>query len=222
MRDLETRKGLVFAGGVTGARDVITSKSMMRWLVEGKIFSAGVGYENAGIDDDADTKEDLTPTAGLVCPSSGDVYILPILARMNIHTEGGNVPRIACTISRAAEDVVTSLFATGTAMPSIHNHNSKFTNKPNAKALYNLTSSAMTEPDFIMLELAQAADNPTSGTTDTGLAFTKGTVWELNLLSDPYLLSSGAALYLYPNTNTGRTKYCPYITWAELTLDDIY
>ena len=60
---------------------------------------------------------------------------------------------------------------------------------------------------------------PVSGSG--GLGFNGGAVFEHNMLEDPYLLSGGAALLVYPNTNTSATKYCPYFTWAELSLSDL-
>ena len=218
--DFEDRSGTGQAGGITGKRDIIVAPNMLRWVAEGKVFSAGVGYENGGIDSDGNTLDDESPEAALVASNSSDIFVLPLLVRMSTHTEGGAAPRMQVAITRAAADCAVTLVVSGTAMPAIHNHNSSNNNSPTAAATYTCTSTALTNLDYVMLVKAQAADNPVSGTG--GLGFNNGTVFELDMLKDPHLLSQGAALLIYPNTNTSDASYCPYIVWAELTEDDLY
>ena len=106
-------------------------------------------------------------------------------------------------------------------MTAVHNHNTAKTNSPTAKPTYTSTATALTNADYLMIILAQAADNIVTGSG--GLGFGGGaTHFEHDMLADPYLLSDGAALLVYPNTNTSATKYLPYFVWAELTADDLY
>ena len=225
MADLKTRNGIVRAGGMTGARDILTSPSMFRWLKEGKIFSAGFGYEHAGQDDD-DAIEDIFPEQGLFSAATPNILVLPILVRLSTHTEGGAAPEIGIGITRAAEDSATSMkTSAGTVFPAIQNCNSEFSNKPTARALYNITLSAMTNADYIMVVQSHAADNVVGGSGGVGFPSpysSRGTTtFEHDMLADPYLLSDGAALLVYPNSGTGRAKYSAYLVWAELTLDDL-
>ena len=221
MSDFETREGVARAGGLTGNRDLIITPNILRWVAEGKVFSAGVGYESAGIDDIGVTLDDETPDFGLYTSTSTTTFILPLLVRLSIHTEGGYYPRIIVGITRQASDCATTLArSAGTALPSVINHNIALNNAPTATAYYTCTNSALTNADFVAVIKAVAADNPTSGTG--GLGFNKGTVFELDLSKDPHLLAGGAALLVYPNTQTTDTKWCPYIMWAELTADDLY
>ena len=220
MSDFETREGIPRAGGLTGARDIIVVPNILRWVAEGKVFSAGVGYENAGIDSDGVALDAASPEAALVASTSSDIYVLPLLVRMSTHTEGGYFPRIIVGITRAAADCATTLVVSGTAFPSILNHNVALSTKaPTAAATYTSTASALTNADYVCVIKAVAADNPVTGTG--GLGFNRGTVFELDLSRDPHLLQAGAALLVYPNTQTTDTKYCPYIMWAELTEDDL-
>lgn len=227
MTDFKNRSNVALSGGITGNRDIITSSSLLRWVAEGKVFSAGVGVENTGIDSDSDTKNEQSPEAALVTSHSQGVYILPILVRMSVHTEGGALNIMHVVVTRAATDVAAgSTVITGTAMPSIQNHNSGLKNKPTAKPLYTAAiAGALANTDFIMLIKAIQADNPISGTGGLGFGggTGQGTVhFELDMLEDPYLLSDGASLLIYPNTGTTDQKYMPYIVWAELTEDDLH
>ena len=215
----QDRTGLTRPAGITGNRDIIVVPDILKWAAEGKLFSAGVGYENAGIDSANSSLEDTTPTFALMSSSAPDIYVLPILLRLSTHTEGGFIPIIHTMITRAAKDCATTLKVSGTAFTAIQNHNSTINSNPSAKAIDTCTSSALTNADYVMLIKAIAADNPITGTG--GLGFGRQVTFELDLLSDPNLLQSGAGMLVYCNTQTTDTKYCPYIIWAELTIDDL-
>jgi len=218
MADFRDRSNNPQAGAVTGGRDLIVAPNMLKWVAEGKVWCAGVGPENAGIDSQA-AMDDLAPDVGLVASSSSAVFVVPILLRMSVHTEGGALNQLQVTYTRAASDCATTLSVSGTAMTAIQNKDSANNGSPTASALYTCTSSALTNADYVSMILATQADNPVSGTG--GLAFNRGCVFELDLLKDPTILRSGAALLVYPYTATTDQKYLPYLVWAELTEDDL-
>jgi len=218
MADFKDRSNNPQAGGVTGERDLITHPSLLKWVAEGKVWCAGVGAENAGIDSAA-SLDDTTPTFALIAPSNSTTLVVPILVRVGIHTEGGALAQINVAVTRAASDCATTLAVTGTAMTAIQNKRAGNTGSPESSALYTCTSSALTNADYVCLDLANAADNPVSGTG--GLGFNRGTTYELDMLSDPHILTAGAGLLVYTYTGTTDTKHIPYIVFAELTESDL-
>ena len=205
------------AGRVTGYRDMVISPNMLKWAYEGKLWTAGVGVENAGIDSDS-AWDDTAPGFGLVAPASSTTLILPIMVRAMTHTEGGAAPYIQICVTRAATDCATTLSVSGTAMTAIQNHNVTYTTSPSASALYTCTASALTNADYQSIIKGIAADDPVSGTG--GLGFNRGTVLEIDMLEQPRILHSGAALLVYVYTGTSDTKYTYAVTWAELTEKD--
>ena len=218
MADFTDNSAIAHAGRVTGNRDLVTHPNLLKWAYEGKLWTAGLGCENAGVDGDT-ALADVSPEFGLVASSSTTVLILPIMVRLSVHTEGGALNQLQIAVTRAASDCATTMVVSGTAMTAIQNHNVAYTTSPSASALYTLTASALTNADYQSLILATQADNPVSGTG--GLAFNRGTVFELDLLATPRILHSGAALLVYPYTGTTAQKYLCAITWAELSASDL-
>jgi len=218
MADFKDRNDVAKAGYVTINRDQVVTPSLLKWVAEGKVWCAGVGAENAGVDSAA-ALDDLTPTFALVAPASSSVLVVPILVRMSTHTEGGALNQLQVAVTRAASDCATTLSVSGTAFTAIQNKLSGNTGSPQSAATYTCTSSALTNADYVSTVLATQADNPVSGTG--GLGFNRGCVFELDMLADPFILNSGAGLLVYGYTGTTDQKYLPYLVWAELTADDL-
>lgn len=217
MADATNNSNTAQALRVTGNRDLVTASNLLKWTAQGKVWSVGVGVENAGIDGAA-AIADITPTFALVAPTDPNVYVLPIMVRIGIHTEGGALQQIMVATTRAASDCATTLVISGTAFPAKQNALAGNTGAPQSAGVYTATASALTEADYIMHDLATTPDNPVSGTT--GAYYNRGTTYELNMLEDPKILRSGAALLVWSVTGTTDTKNIPYITFAELTVDD--
>jgi hypothetical protein len=219
MADFTNNSGVALAGRITANRDLVTHPNLLKWAYEGKLWTAGVGVENAGIDSLA-ALADVTPDFGLVTSSSATILILPIMIRMSVHTEGGALNQLQVAVTRAAADCATTMaLSAGTAFTAVQNHNVAYMTSPTASAKYTITVSALTNADYQSIMLATQADNPVSGTG--GLGFNRGTVFEIDLLATPRILHSGAALFIYTYTGTTDQKYLPAITWAELTADDL-
>lgn len=219
MANFTNNSGTSVAGRVTNGRDMVVHPNLLKWAYEGKLWTAGVGIENAGISG-VSTLDDTSPEASLVAGASDSVFVLPIFLRASVHTEGGAANKLYVAVTRAATDCATSLKVSGTAFTAIQNHNVTYDSSPTAKATYTSTASALTNADYQCIYLAQQADNPVSGTG--GLGFNAGCVFELDLLETPRLLHSGAALLTYIYTgNATIQKYLFALTWAELTASDL-
>ena len=219
MADFTDNSAIAKAGRVTGNRDMVFHPNLLKWAYEGKLWTAGLGPENAGIDSDA-SLSDESPEAALVCGASSSVLVLPILLRASVHTEGGALNQLQIAVTRAAADCATALVVSGTAFTAIQNHNVSYTTSPSASAIYTCTSTALTNADYQSLILATQSDNPVS--TGTGAQFGAcGNVFEIDLLKTPRIMHSGAALLVFPYTGTSDQKYLYAITWAEPTADDL-
>lgn len=217
MADFSDSDATPKAGRVTKNRDIVFAPNLLKWAYEGKLWTAGVGIENAGIDSDS-AWDDLAPGCGLVAPASSRTLILPIMVRVMTHTEGGAAPYVQVCVTRAASDCATTLTVSGTALTAIQNHNVTYTTSPSAACTYTCTASALTNADYQSIIKGITVDNTVANTG--GNVFNRGTVLEIDMLEQPRILHSGAALLVYVYTGTTDTKYTYAITWAELTESD--
>lgn len=219
MADFTDNGSVAHLGRITGNRDLVAHPNILKWAYEGKIFTAGLGPEHAGVSGQS-TVDDQSPEAALVASSSSTVLVLPILLRCCTHTEGGAAAKLFVAVTRAAADCAAALVVSGTAFTAIQNHNVTYTTSPTAAATYTCTSTALANTDFQTILLAQQGDNVITGTGGTPL--NEGTGMVLDLLQTPRILHSGAALMIFPYTgNATIQKWTFSITWAELTADDL-
>uniref|UniRef100_A0A6M3J2X7 Tail protein n=1 Tax=viral metagenome TaxID=1070528 RepID=A0A6M3J2X7_9ZZZZ len=216
MSDYKDRNDVARAGGVTGKRDLITGSSMLRWLAEGKIISAGLGCEETAIDSAA-ALADVSPTFGIFAPSNSDIKILPIYARMSMTGEGGAAPVIQAAFTKAAANCATAMTRSGTAL-SKQNNNAAYIGVGDVVALHTVTVSALTTADYLSMVEATVVDNSIS----VAGANLVNTHVDFDFLKAPILLSAGAGLLFYAYTGTTDSTWIPYIVWAQLTADDLY
>lgn len=216
MSDYKDRNNVAVAGGVTGARDLIASPSLLRWAAEGKIFTAALGAEDTAIDSEA-SLDDTTPTFGLKAPASSSLYILPIYVRAVVTGDGGAASYAQTAITKAASDCATAFTLSGTALQK-RNHNTNMTSSPQASALCTCTASALTNADYVSMGTLTMVNEVL--TTGAPMA-NKETAFEEDLLKEGWLLSSGAGLLVYLYTASTDSTWMPWITWAELTEDDL-
>jgi hypothetical protein len=188
----------------------------MRWLAEGKVFSAGMGCEATAIDSEA-ALADTTPTFGIFAPSSQSILVVPIFATFSITTEGGAAPVCQGAVTKAAATCATALTKSGTSL-SKQNCNSLFTDSGEVTALHTITCSALTTADYLSMFTASAVDNSISS---AGANFAN-TVISVDFLRHPVIIAAGAAVLFYGYTGTSDSKWFPYFQWAELTAEDIY
>ena len=219
MADFTDNSSVAHLARVTGNRDLVSHPNILKWAYEGKLFTAGVGTEHAGVSG-VSTLADITPSCALTASSSATTLVLPILLRAMTHTEGGALGKFYVAVTRAAADCATALTVSGTAFTAIQNHNVTYTASPTAAATYTCTASVLTNADYQNILLTQSADNIVTGTG--GLGYDEGTMISLDLLATPRILHSGAALLGFAYTgNATIAKYTFSITWAELTASDL-
>jgi hypothetical protein len=217
MADFETRTGVARAGGMTGARDLITTSSIMRWLAEGKVFSAGLGPEETAVDSAA-ALADVSPTFGLFSPSGNSTVVVPLYASFSMTGEGGALQVCQAAFTKAAANCGTAMTKSGTAL-SKQNCNSMFTTAGSSSALHTITVSALTTSDYLSIKTLTAADNLI--TTAGGAQFAN-TVVEIDFTKHPVILAEGAAFLFYAYTGTTDSTWVPFIYYAEVSPSDIY
>lgn len=83
--------GAGIAAGANLAEMVRIASEPFQWGLEGKVYIAGHGLEEAATDGIITTLDDTTPTFVLMAPASGTI-VVPIWAEVRIHTEGGAAP----------------------------------------------------------------------------------------------------------------------------------
>jgi len=216
MADFLTNGNVAVAGRATGNRELITSSNILKWLAQGKVFSAGLGCEETAVDSEA-ALADVSPTFGLFAPSGETTIVLPLYASFSVTGEGGAANVVQCAVTKAANNCGTAMTKSGTAL-SKQNCNALYNTPPQATALSTITVSALTTSDYLSLFTATAADNLIS--TAGGAQF-MNTVLEIDMLKHPVILAAGAALLIYAYTGTSDSTLTPYFQWAELTLDDL-
>ena len=136
MADFTDNSSVAHLGRITGNRDMVIHPNLLKWAYEGKLWTAGLGPEHAGVAGQS-TLDDLSPECALVAAASSSTFVLPIMFRACVHTEGGAANKIYVAITRAASDCATTLAISGTAFTAIQNHNVSYTTTPTAAALYD-------------------------------------------------------------------------------------
>jgi hypothetical protein len=223
MADFKTRLNVPVSGGVTGNRDLITSPNLFRWLMEGKIFEAGMGGESTAIAS-SDALLETEPQITLQAPKN-DTLIIPIQLRLAVVADGGALTNWQVAFTKAAASCATSLTLSGTACHHISNCNTAFLTSPEATALYGdkITSSALVVGDYVSYHYGAAIDALlTTGLVTLGNG--PSNVSTYNFLDDgaPHILANGAAMLVYTYTGTSDSTWTYYMQWAEVKAADLY
>jgi len=230
MADFQNNNSVAQAARVTGNRDVVTLPSYYRWLAEGKIFAAGHGLQDTGIDSQAETTltpDDVKATFALQSPSAATPLILPLLVKVSWESEGGSATDFQLVFTKASNLCATALAFSGRDM-LVDNFCTYSANPvkatPVAQAYYGvattflLTVSALVSADMVMWEYGVAADNNVVGPLSNSDRVYKANFMEEGL---PHILTSGAAMIFYISATGGDAVIHPYIQWAELEPDDL-
>ena len=92
-RKIATRAsaGAGLAGATNLAEMIRVASEPFQWGLEGKVYIAGHGLEEAATDGIITTLDETTPTFMLMAPASGTI-VVPIWAEFRMHTEGGAAP----------------------------------------------------------------------------------------------------------------------------------
>ncbi len=223
MADFKTRTNVAVSGGVTGNRDLITSPNLLRWLMEGKIFEAGMGAESTAINS-SDALLETEPQVALQAPKN-DTLVIPIQLRVAVVADGGALTNWQIAFTKAAANCATSLTLSGTACHHISNCNKYYNTLPEATALYGdkITASALVVGDYVSYHRGIAIDALlTTGLPTLGNG--PSNVSTYNFLKDgaPHIMAAGSAMLVYLYTGTSDSTWTYYMQWAEVKAADLY
>ncbi len=220
MADFKDRLDVAQSARVNGQREIMTSPAILRWVREGKVFSASQGLEATDIAS-VTTDADVKPTIVLQSPASATTLVVPLQVRIAITADGGGLSTIDVSFTKAAAEVATPLALSAGTTLNIQNHITSNPMKTGlATAEYTVTSSALLTTDYITLAHEHAVDAAlTTGLPIPGAGLEK--TWDL-FNPAPVMLIESAALMVHLFTVSSAGAFVPVITWAELTDADLY
>jgi hypothetical protein len=221
--DFENRHGAAQRAKLTGSGDILSSSTLMRWAVEGKVFEAGYGLEDTAIAMDT-TWADTTPIFSLQAPASSSLIVIPLKLKLMVHDDGNALTLFGVAFTKPAGLCDTTMTLSGTALTSKHccYRTNPAQTAQQSTALSNVTASALLAADYIAYHYGNAID----AMLTTGLANMGGpqNVQTWNFLKDglPHMMTSGAAMLVYVDNGTTDANCTAYMQWAEVTKDDLY
>ncbi len=220
MTDFKNRVLAAVAARVNGQRELMTSPAILRWVREGKVFSASQGLEATDIIA-VTTLADVTPTIVLQAPANSSTLVVPLQARIAVTDDGGGLSTIDVSFTKAAAQVATPLALSAGTTLNIQNH---ITANPMQTGLatceFTVTSSALLTTDYITIGHEHVVDAAlTTGLPIPGAGLEK--VFDL-FEPAPLMLVESSALMIHLFTATTGARFVPVVTWAELTDEDLY
>lgn len=208
---------------INQAEEIVQIPWLYQLALEGRIFTAGTGIAEGGIDSES-SLNDQTPSVALYAPSSGTI-VLPLYFRAYFDTEGdAGSPKILMSyvqsdrVSPAASTAFTALNCLGGLNPRVSQASCVHT-------LSSLTGFAHSE-NVVTHERTHLLDNMITaemlttvqgvepiGTSDTSYEF----LWQPEI---PIPLRAYSAILFYAvKTGSTDTKWNYTIAWAELDED---
>ncbi len=195
--------------------------------LEGRIFVAGHGVEEAGIDSEA-ALDDQTPSAALAAPLGGTI-VIPLFFRAYFDTEGGaGAPSLLYAYVQENKGIAGA----GTAQTAI---NCLGGARPRtAQAVFQTSLSSITAiaaaENVVLSERTHMLDNMITveavttvqgvesiGNNGAGTGASYEYTWKPG--SIPIVLKNGSALLFYAHTATTDSKYNYTMAWAEIDED---
>lgn len=200
------------------AGEIVSTPWEYQMMLEGRVFMAGTGLEEAGVDGEA-AINDTTPSWALVAPA-GDVVVIPLFFRAYFDTEGGAAPDWHFIYVQADK----SAYSAGTNMTAINALGGSNPRTAQGKLMNTLSSvTALSDAEnVIMTERIHILDNfqSTEGATGKGgsIEFPGGkSVMELLWTPPcPIGLYAGSMVAFYTATATTDTKYNVAAAWIEI------
>jgi len=224
MSDFQDRNSVAQAARVSGVGNLITSSTLLRWAIEGKVFEAGFGAEDTATSIEA-ALNDTTPAFSLQAPASSTLLVIPLVAKVALVTVGGAAHKVLLAFTKPAGLCATALTLSGTAFTSKHAvyRTSPPQTAQDALVLYNVTASALVAADYITYDYKIAtAATLTTGLVALGEGPSNVQTWDFLEDGFPHLMSSGAAMLIYCSSDTTDAAAMSYLKWAEVTKDDLY
>jgi len=198
---------------VNGERTVEFVSNIVRWVREGRVFTASQGVEAVDIAT-VSTEADVTPTCALQAPSSG-IAVIPLRVFIALTDDGGGLSKIDLSFTKAAAACATAMTLTGTDL-NVQNH---YTTNPQedaqATAIHGVTASALTTTDYITLAHGEAVN---AALTSGLMKFSDVFDYQFNY---PLILVEKAALLIHGYSGTSAGAIVPVITWAEVPIAEL-
>ena len=212
---------------INQAEELVQIPWFTQLCLEGRIFVAGHGIEEAGVDSEA-TLDDQKPSVALSAPLGGTI-VIPLYFRAYFDTDGGAAPSVLYAYVQADKGIagsgtaVTSLSCLGGVSPRraqavFQNSLSSITASVAAE---NVVVSERTHLIAAMIgtEAATTVQGvevfaPDGGGTGSSFEF----IWKPDGI--PVTLKGGSSMLFYAHTGSGDSKYNYTMAWAELDEDD--
>jgi len=200
------------------AREAISTPWEIQMLLEGRVFVAGTGVEEAGVAGIA-ALDEQTPVFGLVAPA-GDVVIIPKLFQIHYDTEAAAAP---ADMHLAYVQLDKAAFSAGTTLPAINCLGGLNPRSAQGRLLHTLTAlTAITAAQYVSLtSRLHIVDNLQSvemATTRANVETPDRSPMELSYVPQfPIGLYAGSALLFYAIDATAR--YNVAAAWIEVPAD---
>ena len=211
--------GVAGAAGINLAEELKTVPWPLQRALEGNIYIAGHGLEEAATDGEASLDE-TTPTFVLLAPAAGTI-VIPIWAEFRAHAEGGAAPD--AYLSYVGVDRASVITKTDLEKLQI-NGSSTSSNAIAAKTVSAIT--AITAPQTVLLaRRAAILDNLQSVEGATTVAVQETFRRSHNALTFNFwaeyhgamVFSGGRGIMFHTSTGTSDTSYSCTFMWAEVT-----
>jgi len=212
--------GVVVNPRLNKAREIVSTPWEIQMMLEGRVFVAGTGLEEDGVDGEA-AIDDTTPSWALTAPA-GDVVVIPLWFRAYFDTEGGAAPDWHFIYVQADK----SGYSAGTEMTAINCLGGSNPRSAQGKLQNTLSSlSAITASENVVLdERIHVLDNFQSveaatgapGVESPGGISTMQAIWTPSF---PIGLYAGSFIGFYTATGTTDSKYNVGCAWIELPSD---
>ena len=197
------------------AREAVNTPWEIQMMLEGRVFMAGTGGEEAGVAGITDIDEQ-TPIFGLVAPSGG-VVLKPLWFRVYYDTEAAAAPEhIALIYVQKAK----AAYSAGTEMPAINCLGGDNPRTAQGKFQSTLSSlTAITSAQNVMLTGREHILNDLQSAemiaADANIEMWNTSTMELNWTPQfPIGLYDGAGIYFYAIDATAR--YNAAAAWIEV------
>lgn len=205
--------GSVINPRLNEAREQISGRQIMDWVLRGYVFSSGLLVDDGTNIVSMTSLADTSPLVSLQSPTGGDTIVIPLHVHMSLtEVDGGDLTQLDIAFTKAAADCATTLDLSGTALTGIINHLTRSPAlTPKSILLRTVTASALTVVDSIVIAHKEIADAILTAAT-----FLVDPVLDYDFTAAPIGLTEGAALLLYAYTSTPGAEIRPSITWAEI------
>jgi len=210
--------GNAVSGRTNLAGEIVSTPWEIQMLLEGRVFCAGTGIEEAGVAGIA-ALDEQTPVFGLVAPAGG-VVMLPLWFKVHYDTEAGAAP---VDMHLAYVQASKAAFSAGTEMTAINALGGDNPRAAQGKLQSTLTAlTAITAAEYIALtSRLHILDNLQSAemvATDVNIETMDRSPMELVWKpSFPIGLYNGAGIYFYAIDATSRFNVA--VAWIEVPAD---